>query len=70
MKNIKRILAGVAALLLFGMYIATLVFAFIDHPFAHTLFMASIICTIVIPVLIYAMMLILRLTENKDKKEN
>ena len=53
MKNAKRILALVAAILLFGMYLSTLIFALIGSPHSIDLLWASIACTIVLPVLLY-----------------
>ena len=53
MKNAKRILALAAAILLFGMYLSTLIFALIGSPHSIDLLWASIACTIVLPVLLY-----------------
>ena len=50
MKNAKRILALAAAILLFGMYLSTLIFALIGSPHSIDLLWASIACTIVLPV--------------------
>ena len=43
MKKGKRIIALAGAILLIVMYLATLVFAFIDHPAAHNLFIGSLV---------------------------
>ena len=43
MKKGKRIIAGVGAVLLVLMYIATLIFALIDHPATENLFIGSLI---------------------------
>ena len=40
MKNAKRILALAAAILLFGMYLSTLIFALIGSPHSITLLWA------------------------------
>lgn len=66
MKNAKRILALIAAILLFGMYLSTLIFALIGSPKAIDLLWASIACTIVLPVLLYGYMLVFRLTRHDD----
>lgn len=63
--KIKRILALVGAFFLFGMYAATLLFAFIDHSASQGLLKASIACTIILPVLLYAYTLVYRLTRKK-----
>ena len=44
MKNAKRILALAAAILLFGMYLSTLIFALIGSPHSIDLLWASIAC--------------------------
>ena len=61
MKNAKRILALAAAILLFGMYLSTLIFALIGSPHSIDLLWASIACTIVLPVLLYGYMLVFHL---------
>ena len=48
MKNAKRILALIAAVLLFGMYLSTLIFALIGSPHSIDLLWASVACTIVL----------------------
>ena len=58
MKNAKRILALAAAILLFGMYLSTLIFSLIGSPHSIDLLWASIACTIVLPVLLYGYMLV------------
>lgn len=71
MKNLKRILAGAGALLLLCMYLATLVFALMDSPNAVGLLKASIACTIIVPVFLYAYILVYRLTKkNQENDEN
>lgn len=69
MKKIKRILAGAAALILFAMYAATLIFALIGSPASRKLLMASIACTILLPVLLYAYILVYRLLKGGEDDE-
>ncbi len=69
MKKIKRIAAMVGVILLVGMYVATLVLALSSSPQAQNLLMASIVCTVVVPVLIYAMELVARVLGPSDKEE-
>ena len=64
MKKIKQILALTGAVLLVCMYAATLIFALIDFPVASGLFKASVAATILIPVLLYAFILITRLLKD------
>ena len=67
MKKTKRIIAGAGAVLLVVMYIATLIFALIDHPAAHNLFIGSLVCTGIVPVLLYVYMLLYRLSSKNDE---
>ncbi len=67
--KIKRILAALGAFLLFAMYALTLVFALVDHSAAKGLLKASIACTLILPVLLYAFTLVYRIT-NEDSDEN
>ena len=62
MKKVKRILALAGAMLLFALYASTLIFAFIDSAVSLTFLRASIACTIILPVLIYAYILVYRVT--------
>ena len=55
MKNAKRILALAAAILLFGMYLSTLIFALIG---------------IVLPVLLYGYMLVFKLTRHNTPSDD
>lgn len=70
MKNAKRILALIAAILLFGMYLSTLIFALIGSPHSIDLLWASVACTIIFPVLLYAYMLVFKLTRHDDSKDD
>lgn len=65
MKKFKRTLALLGAILLLLLYVATLIFALIDHSASMGLLKASIACTILLPVLLYAFNLVYKLT-NKD----
>ncbi len=69
--KIKRFLAALGAFLLFAMYALTLVFALIDHSATKGLLKASIACTIILPVLLYAFTLVYRLAGKKpNEKDN
>ena len=70
MQKIKRILALIGAILLVGMYVITLVFALSSNPNSKNMLMASIACTIIIPCLLYAFMLIARVLDNQQDSEN
>lgn len=62
--KLKRILALIGAVLLFAMYASTLIFAFLDHSATKGLLKASIACTILIPVLLYAYTLVYRVAKS------
>lgn len=65
MKKIQRILAMAGVVLLVAMYGATLFFAVSDYPDAENWLMASVACTIIVPVLLYAYMLIYKYLKNR-----
>jgi len=69
MKKGKRILAIIGIILLVGMYASTLLFALIDRSASLGLFKASIACTILVPVLIYAYTLVYKLAKDKNDGE-
>lgn len=66
MKKTKRILALVCAALLILMYLITLVLAFLASPAAKGMLMAAIACTVVLPCLIYGILLIARILDNRQ----
>lgn len=65
----KRILAWIAIILLVLLYLSTLIFALMDSSLAQNLLRASIFCTIVIPVMLYAGILVVRVRKQNDQKE-
>ena len=66
MKNLKRLLAVLGILLLAGMYVLSLVFALTDHSQAGNMPMASLFATVIIPILLYAFLLVYKWTHPKD----
>lgn len=64
MKKVKRLLAVIGIMLLVSMYILTLVLALTDDPNTMNAFRASIYCTVLIPVLIWAYTFIYKLLKN------
>lgn len=62
----KRILALLGALLLIALYVMTLVFALIGSDWAMTALKISLLCTIAIPCLLYAMIMVYRLLNKKN----
>lgn len=70
MKKVKQILALIGVILLVALYVTTLILAITDNSGTMNMFFASVVATIMIPVLIWAYTLIYRLTRgNKDSDE-
>ena len=67
MKKIRRITAILGIILLVGIYASTMVFALMDSPMAGRLLMASVFCTVAVPVLLYGMMLVAKNLEQKGE---
>lgn len=49
----KQIVAAVGLLLLVGMYVVSIVFACLAKPGAEFMFMASLVATVIIPIVLY-----------------
>ncbi|MCF0146689.1 MAG: hypothetical protein HUJ73_08910 [Eubacterium sp.] len=62
-------MALVGIILLLALYGSTLVFALMKSPNAKGLLMASIFCTIVVPVLLYTMTVIARNIRSNHPKD-
>lgn len=69
MKRFKRIVAWIGVLILLGVYLATVILGIFGSEATSDMFMACIICSVVIPCLMYAMLLIARILENKNKED-
>ncbi len=61
MVRAKRVLAVIGIVILAGMYAATLVFALSNNPDSSKWLIASIVCTVVIPVMIWVIQLVYKL---------
>lgn len=68
-KKIVRVFALIGAILLAGMYLVVLYLGLTANPNTQNVLMAAIGCTIVIPVLLYAMMLIARVLDNRQNPD-
>lgn len=66
MHKLTRVFALIGAILLAGLYICTLVFAMIDSAYTSDLLKAAIASTIILPILLYAYILIYRLAKHSD----
>ncbi|MDY3918986.1 MAG: hypothetical protein SOZ59_08310 [Candidatus Limivivens sp.] len=70
MKKFRQIMAWIGIIFLAGMYILTLVFALMNNELADTLFRACVACTILVPVVLYACILVGRLSKKDEKKDS
>lgn len=61
MDKLKRILALLAAVLLAGMYILTFIFSLMKSEQAAAMFRGALACTVLLPVILYAFLLIARI---------
>ena len=69
MKKLKRVFALLGAVFLAGMYVAVLILGLTASPHTQNLLMAAIACTIILPCLLYGMMLIARILDNRGKED-
>lgn len=58
--KIKRVVALLGVVILVGLYLITLILAFVDPTASKDWLKASIVCTIIIPVFFYAYLLVYR----------
>ena len=64
MKKVKRILAIIGIVLLVSLYVITIILALTDDPNTMNAFRASVYCTFLVPVLIWAYTFIYKLLKN------
>ena len=69
MKRTKQILAIIGIIILAGLYITTLVLAIVNNELTQRFFIASIVCTVVVPVLIYVYQWLYRLIKKDASQE-
>ena len=69
MKKAKRILALVGVVLILALYASTMFFAITDNSDTMSMFKASVVATILIPVLIWAYSFIFKLVRKNDKPQ-
>lgn len=65
----ERIAALVGVFVLAVMYLTALVCAFINHPMAQFMMMASLFCTITIPVLLYVFTMFFKKKKDRNTSE-
>ena len=69
-KKAQQVIAILGVILLFSLYVASLVFAIIDDPNSGNLFKASIYATIIIPVLLYTYIAVYKYTQKKNEEKS
>ncbi len=70
MKTWKRIFALLGAVILAGLYAASLIFALLDSPLAMDLLTITIAATIFLPVTLYACMILSRLMNRQGSDDS
>ena len=73
MKKVKQILAILGVVLLLGLYVITLIMAITDNTSTLSMLEASVVATILIPILLWAYSFIYRLLKKyygSDKGKN
>ena len=79
MQKIRRIAALIGVIVLLGLYGAAFVFAIIDDPDSMNYFLAAIVATVIVPVLLWAMQFVYEILDKyyrpqsgteEDKEEN
>lgn len=75
MKKVKQILAILGVVLLLGLYVITLIMAVTDNTSTLSMLEASVVATILVPILMWAYSFIYRLLKkyygsDKDKNED
>ena len=68
MKKVKRIAALLGVIILVGFYVVTLISAVLATPATKDLFKASLLATLIIPIMIYVYMLIYRLIAGHEEE--
>lgn len=69
MKKVKQILAIIGIILLVLLYLSTLICAIIDRTETMRLFQASVMATVIIPVLLWAYSFIYKLIKKNAKEQ-
>ena len=70
MKRVKKVLAILGVVILVALYLTTLVSAIFATPATKDFFKASLLATIMIPILLYVYLLICRLVTGKVDEDD
>lgn len=66
MRKLKQILAIAAIVIIIGLYITTLVLAILGNSVSHSLFLASLYATVVVPVMLYIFLWLYKLMHGEE----
>ena len=69
MAKTKRVLALIGVILLVGCYISTLVAALIGSKATEGLFMASLFCSIGLPIILYGYLIIIKFFKHRSEQD-
>ena len=69
MKKAKRILALLGVIFLIAMYVITLILGLTASPATQGMMIASLMCSIIIPIMFYGIILIARVLEGRAAPE-
>lgn len=67
-RKFRQIAALCGVFVLAGMYVLTLLAALFEHSAGQALLKASVTATILVPVILYAMLLMMRYLKGKDEE--
>ena len=68
-KKLRQVLAIIGIVLLVGMYIVSFIAALGHSENAHAIFMLSMYCTFVVPVIIYIIQVIYKMANKKNDRQ-
>lgn len=66
MKRFKQIMAITAIVIIVGLYLTTLVLAILGNSVSHSLFMASLYATVIVPAMLYIILWLAKLLRGED----
>ncbi len=69
MSKVKRIAAIIGLVLIVSMYLISFLSALFATEYSYGLFMASIFCTIVIPIMIYLFIAVYKMVHKNDETQ-
>ncbi len=69
LQKVRRILAWIGIIALGGLYLITFLLAIFDHSATATMFRVAFACTFVIPIMLYAYMLVYKWTHKNNNPD-